>query len=52
MEVCDAGMRAVMAVLRAAGNLKRKFPDAQEDMLMLRAIKDVCFPSFCGLSLH
>ena len=42
----DFGMRAVKSILVMAGSLKRSDPEAEEDMLLIRAMRDANVPKF------
>ncbi|XP_046489725.1 dynein axonemal heavy chain 6 [Neodiprion pinetum] len=42
----DFGMRAVKSVLVMAGSLKRENPDKQEDVVLIRALRDSNLPKF------
>mmetsp|Transcript_49834 Transcript_49834/g.161193 ORF Transcript_49834/g.161193 Transcript_49834/m.161193 type:complete len:2904 (-) Transcript_49834:280-8991(-) len=47
----DFGMRAVKSVLVMAGQLKRKHPDLEENVTLIRALRDSNVPKFLSFDL-
>ncbi|KPI84818.1 putative dynein heavy chain [Leptomonas seymouri] len=48
----DFGMRAVKSILVLAGRLKRSDPDAEEELLLVRAIREANLPKFLADDCH
>lgn len=42
----DFGLRALKSVLVMAGSLKREAPDVQEELVLMRALRDMNMPKF------
>lgn len=42
----DFGLRALKSVLVMAGSLKRNFSDLPEDIVLMRALRDMNMPKF------
>jgi dynein heavy chain len=47
----DFGMRAVKSVLVMAGHLKRAYPDLEENVTLIRALRDSNVPKFLSFDL-